>query len=349
MKEDFRTHAAVEPVGTSHRKRRVKLLGGILGIAMLFWLLSLHDAAAMWRAIQTAKVGLIAAAVPLFVVNMLFRAWRWRALLGPRQVVRYWPVFVALMAGYLSNTLLPARAGDLVRVYVLNNEGVSSWSRILGTIVIERVLDMTAVIVVLSAVASFGPMPGWLRSGALLMGAATAIGIVSLMVVSAFGERMTSYAFGRLRRWRWSLADRLEQAWGEFALGIHRIRLLSVQVAFITATAAIWALEMAIVALVARAFAIELGMLDAAVLMLFSLFSSLIPALPGQIGTFEFAMVSGLAYIGHDGAAAVPFALALHLFLLAGSVVLGYLCLFASGLPLLPRQLAARLHGTLTD
>ncbi len=318
-------------------------VGSALAVAVLVWLASKYGTDAMWREMRAANLPALALGLPLLVANMVLRALRWRNLLGPRGAFRLTTVFGALMIGYLSNTLLPARAGDLVRVYVLSRAGAVTWSRALSTIVIERVLDMAAVIGVLAIVAAASPVPQWLRYGALLMAGGTVVGVVALVLLGLFGEHLIGRAVAYVAERAPTRAERLGRVCREFTAGIQRIGTPGVALIFTLYTAAIWALELAIVLVVAQAFDLELALLDAAVLMLFSLFSSLIPALPGQLGTFEIAMVSGLAYLGHGGTDALPFALALHVLLLGGTAVLGYLCLLANAMPLTPRSLADQL------
>ncbi len=341
------TKATMAVSNATAPRRRIpckRLLGSGLGIAILVWLLSDQQLDAMWRAVREADPLILAAVFPLIVANMMLRAVRWRPLLGSRHETRYWPVFSALMIGYLANTVLPARAGDLVRIYVLGNEGTLSRSRILATVFIERVLDLAAIVLVLSLVAIASPLPDWLRQGAMVLAAAAVCGIVSLVVIGLRGERLISLLLRPLAVRAPGAARRIQIWAGEFAVGVQRFRRPTVSIVFFSATAAIWLLEIALVLLVAHAFALPLTALDGAVLMLFSLFSSLIPALPGQIGTFELAMAAGLEFLNLSGPNVLPFAFTLHFLLLAGTALMGLYCLARGGLPLLPRKLMKRLE-----
>jgi hypothetical protein len=107
-----------------------------------------------------AALGVLAGADPAWVVVMIIatlldvgaRAARWRALLAPIKVVRYLRVLGYTYIGYLANSVLPARLGELVRSHALGeNENVSR-TTVLGTVVVERIVD-TAFVVALAAVA----------------------------------------------------------------------------------------------------------------------------------------------------------------------------------------------------
>jgi glycosyltransferase 2 family protein len=325
--------------GAAPVRRRLpwkRAIGSIVGIAVIVWLLSDQDLGPMWQAAREVEPTVLLLGVPLILANMMLRAARWRPLLGSAREVPYWPVFSALMVGYLANTFLPARGGDLVRIYVLGNEGLLSRSRILATVLVERVLDMAAMILVLALVATASPLPDWVRQGATMLGAAAALGIAGLIGFSQVGERVVGFLLRPVAVRAPALAERLGTMAGEFAVGVQCFRKRSVALIFFSASAVIWLLEIMLVLLVAWAFGLGLGAFDGAVLMLFSLFSSLIPALPGQIGTFELAMVTGLGFIGEAGPAALPFALTLHLLLLGGTSLIGLVCLFVSSGSLLP-------------
>lgn len=339
--------AAVAKDPSLQGRRRLqwkRIVGALLSFAILAWLLRDYDVAAMWRAVQDANFVLLLVAPPLILVNMMIRALRWRPLLGTMAEISYWPVFSALMIGYLANTILPVRAGDLVRIYVLGNDGRVSRSRILGTVLLERMLDMAAILLVLALVAIATPLPEWLRQGAIILAVTTTAGIAALFIVSFRGQRLLAPLL-RLVESRWpDLGERAKYWAAEFSLGIQRFRNWRVALIFFSATAAIWALEIGLILLVAYAFDLKLTTLDAAILMLFSLFSSLIPALPGQLGTFELAMVSGLQFVGANGPSGPPFTVALHFLLLASTALIGFVCLVYSGLPLIPRTLVKRLE-----
>jgi uncharacterized protein (TIRG00374 family) len=315
------------------------LVGSLLGIAVLVWLLSDQHVGKMWEEVCNADPLVLLTCLPLVLINMLLRAVRWRTLLGANpQTTSYWSVFSALMIGYLANNVLPARAGDLVRIYTLSSQVKLSRSHILATVLIERVLDMAAIILVLALATITSPLPGWLRQGATVLAVVTLISIIALIILGIAGERIVWQLIRPLAVRAPSVANRLQVYTTEFILGIQNFHKPTVIIVFFASTVGIWILEISIVLFVANAFSLPLEGFDAAILMLFSLFSSLIPALPGQIGTFELAMVTGLQFLGHRGAMVLPFAFMLHIVLLGGTALIGSICLVYSRLPLKSRM-----------
>lgn len=75
------------------------------------------------------------------------RALRWKWLLIPIKDVNISPLFDATMIGYFGNNVLPLRMGELLKAYVVSNKFQLSTSKILGTLIVDRILDLIALVV----------------------------------------------------------------------------------------------------------------------------------------------------------------------------------------------------------
>jgi len=326
--------AMAQAAAQGARRRRVVWIHRaviVFFLGLLVWYASQLEWSSVLASVSRANLWLVAATVPVVLVNMMLRAFRWRTLLGSRREAPFRSVFSAQMIGYLANNVLPVRAGDLVRVYALGNAVDISRSRIFSTVVIERVLDMGMVVFLLIVVTAFGPLPDWIRVGGTGAGISTVLALAVLLAVSATRRETAERILDRVPAVPPTIKDKLKFWVSEFSSGFSGIRDPRVAALFFGATTAIWATEVMLVLLVGKAFMISLGFVDAAILMLFSLFSGFIPALPGQIGLFELAMVTGLEFAGHSGPSSLPFALTLHAVLLGGTTIIGLVCLVASG------------------
>jgi uncharacterized protein (TIRG00374 family) len=317
----------------THRNRW-RVAGSAFGVALLAWSFPRDHIEEMWTAMRSTEPQFIAAAMGLVLFNMIMRALRWMVLVGLGTRTGFGSAFSALMIGYLSNNFLPARGGDLVRVYAFGSLTGMARSRILATVAVERVLDMATIVIVVGIVAAASPIPPWMRQGGAVFAGGTAAGLVGLLLLRFVGDRFLQFLLRPVNKRAPRLASRLMRMGSEFIAGLGAVQRPAAAVLFLLFTAGIWALEIAIVLLAAQAFSLSLSPADGVILMLFSLFSSLIPALPGQFGLYEFAIVAGLDYTGHGGVIALPFALALHLVLIASTTILGLICLFTSGVSL---------------
>ncbi|QPJ64477.1 MAG: flippase-like domain-containing protein [Candidatus Nitrohelix vancouverensis] len=84
-------------------------------------------------------------AVLLMAFSYVCRCWRWRILLSPMKPVDTKGLFSPLMVGYMGN-ILPARAGEILRPYLVSKKYDIPFSGALATIVVERVFDIAILL-----------------------------------------------------------------------------------------------------------------------------------------------------------------------------------------------------------
>src|ERR1700687_388255 len=84
-------------------------------------------------------------------VNPAIRSRRWQYLLEPLRRTTFGNAFRATAVGFAANTVLPARAGELLRPYFLARHERMSATGAFATIGIERLLDTVTVLVLLGS------------------------------------------------------------------------------------------------------------------------------------------------------------------------------------------------------
>src|SRR5262249_52707901 len=113
--------------------------------------LSRANLTAVATEIAHARVDLVVWSVVIAAVMPVVRAIRWRYLLDPVGPTRFGPVLRATIIGFAALALLPARAGDVIRPYlVARTEGLNAAS-VFATVVMERALDVIAVLTLLAS------------------------------------------------------------------------------------------------------------------------------------------------------------------------------------------------------
>ena len=111
----------------------------------------------------------------------LFTAFRWALILRPLGTFTVWKVTPAMMIGFGGNNLLPAHLGELVRLVVFARRFEKTKSGVLGTLMVERALDLLAILFFYFAAALFiRPFPESIRVGSL------AVAIFAVMIFAAF-------------------------------------------------------------------------------------------------------------------------------------------------------------------
>src|SRR4029079_18831854 len=78
------------------------------------------------------------------------RAWSWQYLLEPLGMPSFANAFRATAVGFAASSILPARAGEVIRPYFLARHERMSATGAFATVILERVLDMLTVLALLA-------------------------------------------------------------------------------------------------------------------------------------------------------------------------------------------------------
>src|SRR5262249_37393761 len=117
------------------------------------------------------------------------QALRWWVVMRPVVDLRYRQAYAALAIGYLFNTFLPARGGELVRVLYLGRRTGVSRAKIFGTEVVDFFSDKWGWVAAFPLLCLTGTPPPWLWR---------ALGLLGFAVVGT-GATLALMASGRLR------------------------------------------------------------------------------------------------------------------------------------------------------
>ena len=117
-------------------------LGVAVSVVFLWLALRGLDLALFWDALKHADYVWLIPGVLVYFGAVWARSWRWHYLLRNIKVVPVRELFPAVTIGYMGNNIYPARAGELLRAYVLKKDEGVSMSASVATIVVERIFDM---------------------------------------------------------------------------------------------------------------------------------------------------------------------------------------------------------------
>ncbi len=129
------------------RKKHL-LIGIIIVLLSLYYAFKNVSIADLGNALISVRYIYIIPSLFLVALSFLFRAMRWRYLIGSVKEVKTVNLFSPLMVGFMGN-MLPARAGELIRAYLLSKRENISFSASFATIFVERLLDMSMLLLLL--------------------------------------------------------------------------------------------------------------------------------------------------------------------------------------------------------
>ncbi len=128
----------------------------LVSVGLISWLLSRADLTQIWQTIQTADFGLLLLAFSMFYVAYFLSARRWQLLLGALGVqARLWTLVQSFSIAILFNNFLPSTiGGDAYRMYDSFRMGAGK-SRAIAVVFIDRVIGLSALILLAFAVSLF--------------------------------------------------------------------------------------------------------------------------------------------------------------------------------------------------
>ncbi len=137
-----------------------------------------------WAALRGANFWLLAPAIPLYFLGVAVRGLRWQRLLLPVERIPVRQAIALLIVSYTVNNIVPARMGDVMRVFLLARETGIRKSASLATVFLERLLDVLAILAVIVACTVFLHWPSPLLT-ALRVAAVAAIVAAGLLILVA--------------------------------------------------------------------------------------------------------------------------------------------------------------------
>ena len=94
------------------------------------------------------------------------------------------PLFSATIIGYFGNSVLPFRLGELLRGYSLSKDCTLKVSTIMGTIVLDRILDITGLFLVSVFFVFVFPLEDWLKTGLIAMAIVITIALAIVIIIT---------------------------------------------------------------------------------------------------------------------------------------------------------------------
>jgi hypothetical protein len=272
---------------TSHLKTlvRVLVLAAFVGIAV--WFATTHDLHAIATALRHADLKLLLLATAINYLVVLFRAACIREILRPTKLLGLGRLFRYHLACFAASNLLPARAGDVLRVYLLQKREDIPWKVGLSMSVVEKGTEALAMVLMLLPIPWVVPgLPPSVVTALRVMGWVTLGVLVALGAVALTGR-------GKAFLSRFGTPSSIARA-EVFSLGA-------------------WVSDAVIIYLVLHAVGVAASP-AAPLLVLFGVnLAVALPSTPGQVGVLEAGAVGALAIVGVPPEPAMAFAILYHL------------------------------------
>ena len=292
---------------------RIGLLGVVVSALALSFILSQVDLSLLGAALVRARYGYLLPTVVFLLVGLVTRAIRWRVLLSA--ILPLGRSFNVINVAYLVNGILPLRIGEVARVFLATRaEPPVPALQAASTIIVERVLDLLAVVVLLGLALGAVPVPAALRLAGIAIAPVALLGFLALIFLAGrriLAQRLLAFVMVRMRGLRqFDVAVWLDQ----FLDGLSPLTKSHALFQALLWTAISWGFSVVAGYFVMLAF-YERG--DWAVTALYIAAAALsiaLPAVPGNIGTYEASILLAMQAFGYDvfSGTALAFAVTVH-------------------------------------
>ncbi len=293
---------------------RAGLLGLVASLLAIYFIVTqMKDVGRMWAALRSADYAWVLVSMGIIVAGLFARGARWRALLGG--ALPFWRAFSITNVSYLVNGVLPLRVGELARAYLAAQARPPVPAlKSVGTIVVERLIDVLAVLIILALALSAGPLPDDLRATATVFAPLMLAGFAMLIVLANQRGRTVRLARSVVARLPFLRRFNLLMWLDHFLDGLRPLTQPAELAQVLVLTLASWVCSLLSGYVLMLAF---FGHADWATTCLFSAAASLavaVPAVPGNLGTYELSILLALGAMGYGEPAptATAFAIAVH-------------------------------------
>lgn len=314
-------------------KSRGFWIGILVSVVFIGLFVRSTDFGEVKTAFEDANYGWLALALPVYYLALWVRTVRWQYLLRPVKRVTARRLYPVVIIGLMANNLLPARAGELARAYVLGQREKVSKTSTLGTIAVDRLFDGVTLVPMLLIVATFaggdttfpvgfGQSLNFAGLGAVmavLFGGALAV--LFYLALSDSGRHLLHRLIHRFAPTK--LKPKVEGLLHSFFEGLHALRSpVDLAAAWLMSLIS-WTLEALMYYLVARAFGIHEGFHIFLLLTAAANLAIAIVASQGGIGPFELVVSKTVVAFGAASELGSAYAIGLHALLIFPIVVIG--------------------------
>jgi glycosyltransferase 2 family protein len=269
----------------------------------------------------------------IFILNTVLRSVRWRLMFpdDSRPSLRH--TLDAFLIGKVANNVMPGKLGELLRASIIGkflpSIGVSGS---LATIVLEKVIDALAILLLLGLALLLAPLPAWVASSGLVMIVTFPLLLIVLVIVQRVDGRIfhsvQTDASGSILT---KLKILLRTAVKKFSAGLYALRNTRHFIVFSVFTLLIWSWEVITMFLCLQAFSITVPFSAAIVSIVFLVLGSMLPSAPGLVGTYQLFIVSALQLYAVSDTSAFALAVFLNMYVIVMTTGLGLAAVFFEG------------------
>jgi len=274
----------------------------------------------VYAAIRSAEMIWLLPAIPVYMIGVWLRAFRWKIFLNPLSRIKTKRLFSIVAIGYMGNNIFPARLGELVRAAILKKDEDIAISGSLATIIIERLFDgiimLGFILLNISVISqmSHGEEIQQTVDTVAAWGSGIFLFAFLAFLLSAIFPIQSKNIINGIISWilpeKWY--ERLFVIVEKFFTGIQSLSSPIETIKALLISILIWLIETLFYWAIMQAFPFNISFGTLMLLNGFLNLFTIIPSSPGYIGTFDAPGIALLTALGISSQIAAGFTLFLH-------------------------------------
>jgi uncharacterized protein (TIRG00374 family) len=300
----------------------IPVIGYTISGASLVWVFSKFPYAQLGEHLRTMDWAWVAVAVVLEIVIYFVDAWRWAALLKPVGAPSFRLCLQSVFVGLFANDVLPAKAGEVIRCFLLSFETEVSLSLAITSNVILRIMDGAWILIIYLLITL--QVSTHVIESRIMWIFGVGVVVVSAGILIVLFRRQHTHHFVKNTSWAARFIHVLEEIhrlgrWPEL-----RTAMWISSIYWLTQVLAVWALT--------RSDKFDLGISGAAFLLVVKAVWTLLPSAPANVGLYQLATEQAMAMLLVERPDAQIFAQIMFWFLTLPGVIGGAIAVGFAGL-----------------
>src|SRR5579863_4049126 len=303
----------------------VPAIGYSVSAASLTWVFWKFPFTQLGDHLRTLEWNWVALAILFELAVYFVDAWRWEGLLQPVGAPSFGLCLQSVFVGLLANDILPAKAGEVVRCFLLSYETDVPLSLAITSDVILRIMDGLWIVIFYLIVTFQIATHVDVTRGMWVFG--TGAVVVSLIGLFVLFRRQHAHHFVRTTSWAARFAHLLDE--------VHRLGHWRELKNAMAISGLYWVAQMLAIWALTKADRFDLGFSAAAFLLVVKAVLTLIPNAPANMGAYQAAVVYGFGFLLVERANAQAFAEIMFGFLTLPAAVGGAIAVVFADIDLL--------------
>ncbi len=293
--------------------RKKQFWGGLIACGILVFLFYDLDLPLTIALARRLRLWYLAPALVCTTLLTVFKTLRWKTIISRVRKVLFWPTLCLYSTSQIIGILLPALTGQAGRIILFSRKGEFTKTYAFSTIFLEVVLDGAGLIILMLLSSSVFVFPKEYRFISYVIGGATLL-VLGLFYASLhFQGAMERFGYNIIRRRSPRAFLVMRKFLRSFNDGISVLRSTDQLFVVSSYTFLSWAMHIGAVYFLFAMFHFQLPLWSAVVVIIINYLALMVPITPGNVGSFQLAVVAGLNIFSIAKTEAVLFSVILYI------------------------------------